>query len=79
MRHNSGVSSRPTINRLSGPDERQALFTFHKELTKTCVHLIARLVEWYGYMYISLSICRPHKLYLLRRRKKNISEEPSMS
>jgi len=42
VRHNTGVPSRPTLNRLSGPDERQALLTFHQELTETCVDLMAR-------------------------------------
>jgi len=42
VRHNTGVPSRPTVNRLSGPDERQALLTFHQELTETCVDLMAR-------------------------------------
>jgi len=42
VRHNTGVPSRPTVNRLSGPDERKALLTFHQELTETCVDLMAR-------------------------------------
>jgi len=42
MRHNTGIPSRPALHKASGPDERQALLTFHQELTETCVDLMAR-------------------------------------
>ena len=42
IRHMTGLPSRPTVNRNSGPDEKQALLTFHQELTETCVDLMAR-------------------------------------
>ena len=38
----TGVSSRPATHRHSGPDEKQALLTFHQELTETCVDLMSR-------------------------------------
>lgn len=38
----TGLPSRAALNRNSGPDERQALLTFHQELTETCVDLMAR-------------------------------------
>ena len=45
-RHGTGVVSRPTITNSAlekpGPDEKQLLMTFHKELTETCLDLMAR-------------------------------------
>ena len=38
----TGVPSRPATHRHSGPDEKQALLTFHQELTETCVDLMSR-------------------------------------
>ena len=38
----TGVPSRPATHRNSGPDEKQALLTFHQELTETCVDLMSR-------------------------------------
>ena len=42
VRHMTGVPSRPATHRHSGPDEKQALLTFHQELTETCVDLMSR-------------------------------------
>ena len=42
QRHMTGVPTRPNVNRNSGPDEKQALLTFHQELTETCVDLMSR-------------------------------------
>ena len=42
VRHMTGVPSRPATHRNSGPDEKQALLTFHQELTETCVDLMSR-------------------------------------
>ena len=42
VRHMTGVPSRPATHRHSGPDEKQALLTFHQELTETCVDLMTR-------------------------------------
>jgi hypothetical protein len=36
----TGVTSRPQVARTSGPDERQALHTFHQELTETCIGIV---------------------------------------
>jgi len=41
-RHMTGVTSRPQLKRKSGPDERQALHTFHQELTETCLDIMSR-------------------------------------
>ena len=42
VRHMTGVTSRPALRQAAGPDERQALLTFHQELTDTCVDLMGR-------------------------------------
>jgi len=39
-RHMTGVPQRP--QHLHGPDERQALHTFHQELTQTCIDMMTR-------------------------------------
>jgi len=41
-RHMTGVTSRPQLKRTSGPDQRQALHTFHQELTETCLDIMSR-------------------------------------
>lgn len=42
QRHMTGLPTRSNVNRNSGPDEKQALLTFHQELTETCVDLMSR-------------------------------------
>ena len=44
VRHMTGVSSRPNLQKPNQPDERQVLLTFHQELTETCQDLMARYV-----------------------------------
>ena len=44
VRHMTGVSSRPNLQKPTQPDERQVLLTFHQELTETCQDLMARFV-----------------------------------
>ena len=50
VRHMTGVSSRPNLQKPNQPDERQVLLTFHQELTETCQDLMARYVTHQGFV-----------------------------